>query len=97
MSKRHPHHDLIVAWAADTTRVVQSLDSCGEWQAVDTPHWYPTYQYRFNPLPKPDAVHEASVQMLSDTVSFVWYPKTPNMRFTFDGETGALKRAEVLK
>ena len=47
---KHIHHDLIVAWAADPSRVVQSrrLDHHG-WAVDPDPQWLPYWQYRFKP------------------------------------------------
>ena len=47
---KHVHHDMIVEWAADTSRVVQSrrLDH-HEWTVDPYPPWLPQWQYRFKP------------------------------------------------
>ena len=47
---KHVHHDMIVEWAADPSRVVQSrrLDHHG-WAVDPCPQWLPYWQYRFKP------------------------------------------------
>ncbi len=47
---KHVHHDMIVEWAADPSRVVQSrrLDH-HEWAVDPDPQWFPQWQYRFKP------------------------------------------------
>ena len=45
---KHKHHDLIVAWAADTTRKVEVLRN-GRWFEAD-PAWDPREEYRFAPV-----------------------------------------------
>ena len=43
----HPHHDLIVQWAKDTTQVVEYLElTSGEWFIEHLPNWYPEDLYR---------------------------------------------------
>lgn len=45
---KHKHHDLIVAWAADTSRKVQCRRPRGQWTTLDeTPIWDPGFEYRF--------------------------------------------------
>jgi hypothetical protein len=47
---KHVHHDMIVAWAADTSRVVEVYsDSLDYWRSVDIPTWSPNCVYRFKP------------------------------------------------
>ena len=98
MTKQHPHHDLIVEWAKDTTQVVQVsdprfADKC--WIDASDPTWQEDLEYRFNPTPKPDVVQELVCTMTGVRTLEHW--SQPNLRLTFDGETGALKSAEVIK
>lgn len=45
---KHKHHDLIAAWAADTSRKVQCRRPLGQWTTLDeTPLWEPGFEYRF--------------------------------------------------
>lgn len=55
---KHPHHDLIIAWAADTSRVVQWSPNSLYWLDCEAgpPDWNPELFFRFKPEPKPDRV-----------------------------------------
>ena len=47
---KHVHHDMIIEWAKDTSRVVESRNFLHhEWIVVPHPKWHPTWQYRFKP------------------------------------------------
>lgn len=93
---KHPHHDLIVEWAKDTSRVVQyRMQEHMDWDITSTPSWIPGYQYRFKPEPKPDVMHEYVCDIYKQRIP-EHYEK-PNLRLTFDGETGKLKSVEMLK
>ena len=61
------------------------------------PQWDPTCQYRIKPEPKPDVVREARADLCGNRL-YVYDkdPLNPNLRLTFDGETGKLKAAEVI-
>ena len=99
---KHPHFDLIVEWAKDTSRVVQCRSHrTGEWNDcndVNIPGWLPSYEYRFKPEPKPDVVFEGLFGLygIGSLCYHVSSAGKPNLRLTFDGETGKLKSAEVL-
>ena len=95
MTNRHPHHGLIVTWAADTSRVVQRKSINGDWTDVAAPSWSDDTEYRFKPEPKPDVVE--SVIMDLHGYRYPTQGEKPNLRLTFDGETGKLKAAEVLE
>lgn len=100
---KHPHHDLIVEWAKDTTQVVQVsdprfADKC--WIDASDPTWQEDLEYRFKPVPKPDKV--SYLAQWDKNGDFFEYDKPRcvqlgQIKITRDGETGALKRAEVIK
>ena len=47
---KHVHHDMIIEWAADPSRVVESRKFLHhEWTVDPHPKWLPTWQYRFKP------------------------------------------------
>lgn len=46
---KHVHHDMIVEWAADPSRVVQRYYGAGVWFDERSPQWYPNDKYRFKP------------------------------------------------
>ena len=107
--KPHKHAELIKAWADGAEiefRYVLSNHReivWSEWfNANLTPAWSEDYEFRIKPEPKPDVVK----YLLKDTVMGDWseyncIPKGARfdicVKLTFDGETGELKSAEVLK
>ena len=89
---KHKHYDCIVEWAEGKT--VQNFNDrrmCWE-DITGDPYWVNDFQYRIKPEPKPDVVQtcEVSISFASFTSGY------PTVQFTFDGETGKLKSAEVL-
>ena len=51
---KHVHHDMIIEWAADTSRVVEELVKepyfeSSSWMRINNPPWDPKKQYRFKP------------------------------------------------
>ena len=94
---KHKHADLIIAWAngAEIQIYVSKRD---DWMWVDTcePMWLESAKYRVKPEPKPDVVKYylfafASICAIGEEGGRV------NLKLTFDGETGELKAAEVMK
>lgn len=50
VSKRHVHHDMIVEWAANPTRIVQYRTSVNyPWTDCSDVTWNPNTEYRFKP------------------------------------------------
>ena len=91
---RHKHADLIHAWADGAE--MQFKSQAGEWIEVDhCPLWGEFYEYRIKPQPKPDYEIDSVITRHGLTSSYLI--GKANVRFVFDGETGALKSAEVLK
>ena len=98
---KHKHADLIHAWADGAQ--IQWLDSNCDWCNIAcTPSWSTETTYRIKPMPKPDVVRnitvEATVRCGEEFVQVFKSGKYcfPNLRLTFDGETGNLKSAEVI-
>lgn len=103
-SKKTPHKyaAVIKAWA-DGHPIEFRLLNC-EWRDLRTPNpiWYEDTEYRIKPEPKPDVVkygiatldvnNRAQVQYLGPFNSNNYN----NIVLTFDGETGKLKKAEVI-
>ena len=88
---KHKHYDLIVAWAEGKDIQFRAY-SDSDWEDVDMngEEWYVHYIYRIKP--KPDVVQTCEV-----SISFASFNSGyPTVQFTFDGETGKLKSAEVL-
>ena len=46
---KHVHHDMIVAWAADPSRVVEIFCISGKWRETSVPSWASHHLYRFKP------------------------------------------------
>lgn len=93
---RHCHYDVMIEWAADTSKVVQHKD-CGKWMdCVYPPTWSTSKEYRIKPTPKPDVVRYCEVSIKKLENFGVPQSTMDNLRLTFDGETGKLIKAEVL-
>jgi len=91
---RHKHADLIIEWANGAK--IQNK-SCDQWFDTLKPHWSVDREYRIKPEPKPDLVEYYSIDK-----HYIFLPgwepsQFNNLKVTFDGETGELKAAEVLK
>lgn len=93
-NKPHKHAELIKAWADGAEIEFHSHDDV--WFLVAKPNWDIEQEYRIKPEPKPD----------SWTLYFAERGRNPvrklnrvgaNLRLIWDGETGELKGAEVLK
>lgn len=97
---KHKHHDVIVAWADDTSKVVQwSEPGSGVWKdIIGKPQWDDETAYRIKPETPPDVVCTGLFGTYSNGILcyHVSSGANPNLRLTFDGETGKLKSAEVL-
>lgn len=99
---KHKHADLIKAWADGAE--VEYLSFTKEWIALQNPSWREDSEYRIKPEPKPDVSFYGYLSHLDgitycDVVrclSLEWHPRD-NLKLTFDGESGKLKRAEVLE
>lgn len=96
MKQPHKHAALIKAWA-DGAEIERWFASVGKWLYTANPNWDVKYQYRVKPEPKPDVVFGRNAYLNSDGYLLMDLLNKPNIRFTFDGETGKLKKAEVLE
>ena len=108
--KPHKHAELIKAWA-DGAKIEVRTVGCDEWHDQKHPWWDDhLYEYRIKPEPKSDVVLYALVHRVAHHLPCSPYasissaygqfpdPQNPaNLKLTFDGETGELKSAEVLK
>jgi len=95
MNKRHKHYETIVAWASG--KEIQFFDSdekqWRDWGYTSCPSFTVTSEYRIKPEPKPDVVKEWQTNKYGK----FFIVSEPNLRLTFDGETGKLKQAEVIE
>lgn len=101
MLQRHKHYDVLVAYAEGheiqfLSKVDNTWVDCGKGDL--SPISFPEYNWRVKPTPKPDVTILANVcQASPGRVGFgLDSCVSPNVCFTFDGETGKLKSAEVL-
>ena len=104
--KPHKHADLIHAWADGAKIQWRDPKDDERWSDIKIPNWLEDCEYRIKPMPKPDVVRNITVEATlkcGETCgeAFVQVFKSgkyifPNLRLTFDGETGKLKSAEVL-
>jgi hypothetical protein len=92
MNKPHIHADAIKAWA-DGAEIEFKANNF--WLLTRYPNWYEDYEYRIKREPKPDVVKELCLICPKGNLSFAAFCD-PNLKLTFDGETGKLKAAEVL-
>jgi hypothetical protein len=100
--KPHKHAELIKAWAdgaeieeryidTENQHLYDWVDFDGNWAYTDT------YEYRIKPELKPDN-NEYYYAYKNGRIAFVSPADNKiNLKLTFDGETGELKSAEVLK
>ena len=105
--KPHKHAELIKAWADGAE--IQVLYNKEEWVDRQHPSWHIDDEYRIKPERKPDVVLYSAVGKVVDfqpCSPYVCltnaYPRLlneigENLKLTFDGKTGELKSAEVLK
>jgi hypothetical protein len=94
--KPHKHAELIKAWA-DGAEIQVRIASSNEWGNAVNPYWAEHYEYRIKPEPKPDTfVYPETVHSFEENKKLIWYVKD-KLQLIFDGETGQLKKAVVLK
>jgi len=96
MNKPHKHAELIKAWA-DGAEIEYKWDTDEFWTKSIAPTWVGDCLYRIKPEPKPDVVRYGMVVDNRYGSLTLARCACDNIKLTFDGETGALKAAEVLK
>ena len=101
---KHKHYDLIVAWANGAKIQVKPHGEVS-WRDRSNPSWAEDCDYRIKPEPKPDVVLYGYITQERNNMEYVRIlpinadtsrTSTDTCMFTFDGETGALKDAQVL-
>lgn len=98
MKTPHKHAELIKAWADGAE--IECCTSIGKWIDIKEPSWSDDIDYRIKPEPKPDVVEFLYTENKPSGAIIKWHVSgcdARNLRLTFDGETGELKAAEVLK
>jgi len=98
---KHKHAELIKAWADGAEIEYYSL-SLENWKITKCPSWDIHTDYRIKPEPKPDIELFARVYDYDDGIAYLTHAITTkgygfNLKLIFDGETGELKSAEVIK
>lgn len=101
MKTPHKHAELIKAWA-DGHQIQYRHNGQMGWTSIGDypPEWSLNTEYRIKPEPKPDVSFYARLELdnLPKRVQVMDPdPQLHNVKLTFDGETGELKAAEVLK
>ena len=96
---KHKHAELIKAWADGAEIETKWKNADSDWYPQEDFLWFIRSEFadkadfRIKPTPKPDVVRERCVASWTGISTNL----CPNLRLTFDGETGELKSAEVLK
>jgi hypothetical protein len=94
---KHKHAEVLIA-IAEGKDVEWKVKGDDEWHIAQflpyTPITNSDFEWRIKPEPKPDVVKTYMVHGEDDIVDSIY---TANLKLTFDGETGELKSAEVLK
>jgi hypothetical protein len=91
----HKHAVEIIAWAGGAEIQIYVSEG-GEWVDICNPIWLGSSKFRIKPEPKPDVMVQFHAVDYS-VYSAMYFDRIPNLKLTFDGETGELKAAEVLK
>jgi hypothetical protein len=100
--KPHKHAETIKAWA-DGAVIEYRIFNAQPWEQIVNPSWDNDTEYRIKPEPKPDvfclysARDYSGGEFYGPKVEWIGSYKASNLKLWFDGETGALKSAEVLK
>lgn len=91
MPTPRPHYKERIAHA-EGYEIQWRFDDQDTWDDIEDPGWCEEYQYRVKPESKPDEewLYHASKLEVHPTLN------NSNLKLTFDGETGALKSAEVI-
>ena len=91
--KERPHAELIKAWADGAD--IESKYGDGRWTKCESPMWVDGGEYRIKQEAKPD------IEVFANANAYDWISfcneSAANIKFTFNGDTGKLKSAEVLK
>jgi hypothetical protein len=102
---KHKHSELIKAWA-DGAQIQVYRIQYNDWVDTRPPAWSDTNDYRVKPEPKLDVIvysHVVGKFLFGrdgiEIQQLILCPRAdePNIKYIFDGETGELKLAEVLK
>lgn len=93
--KPHKYAELIKAWA-DGAEIEMYFPNQEVWHFLAQPRWLDEYQYRIKPEPKPDVVRYTNIIQRGEFDVYINKCLVNNLKLTWDGNTGELKKAEVL-
>ena len=102
MTTPHKHAEVLRA-IADGKEVEGRPLGSKAWQSyskylyVRSPFTDPDWEWRVKPEKKPDIKVKAPLAQMNESVIVLGYYANPNITLTFDGETGKLIKAEVIK
>ena len=99
---KHTHAEFIKAWA-DGAEIQYRYSLQENWKDVSASPLWNALEYRIKPKPKKDVevLYAAGEIIFSRAPSCLWpaslkpYPE-PNLKLIYDGETGKLKKAELI-
>ena len=101
MSKPHKHSKIIKAWADGAEiefRTMFKDGTASNWYPAYQPVWdMPVYEFRIKPEPKEDLQYLVQAKIAEGKYLLMNHDIPRNLKIIFDGETGELKSAEVLK
>lgn len=94
--KPHKHAELIKAWA-DGAEIQINVRKGDDWEDINPKCvvWADEYEYRIKPDPKPDIV--SYYRSENYQLFYTTHNTEASLKVKWDGETGKLKSAEVLK
>jgi hypothetical protein len=93
---KHIHADLIKAWA-DGAIIEEYRPNLDQWVKPEPyPIWDARFAYRVKSAPKEDTVAYYYADSFN-RLHLMNFDNSPDLKITFDGETGLIKSAEVIK
>lgn len=94
---KHKHADLIIAWA-NGAQIQVKFECSDEWANTEFPSWHKNHNYRIKPESSPDFVQYICFDLDNGATVYRSIPfDGANLKLIFDGETGQLKLAKVIK
>ena len=95
---KHKHAETLKAWA-DGIKCEYWCPHYKEWSNIHKLSIFDDYDIvRIKPEPKPDVVEYLRVGRRTYSLTFEWSDSPrANLKLIYDGETGELKNAEVIK
>lgn len=93
---KHKHAEIIKAWADGAQ--IEFFTSDEFWEDTKHPQWHEDMEYRIKH--KPDIAFYCETYFDKKPVKTPMHPiwlTTDNLRLIYDGETGKLKKAEILE